>query len=163
MEESHLSAEAPGGSMFRSSRRPRRRGFSLAEVVVSVFLMALAVLLFGALYPTASRASRMSGNYSQAFSEVQHKVDQLRALGYGRLTYSELLAAGVIDASPDSLPYRFTTVDNLGELLPRPVGSIDIAGAGTDLARVTVRLTWSGAPARAMEGTHEVTILIANE
>lgn len=150
--------------MFRRFRsRKVRRGFSLVEVVVAVFLLAMAVLMFGAFYPTASRSSRMSGNHSQAISEVQHKVDQLRAIGYGRLTYSELRAAGVIDATPNTLPYSFTAVDGLQNLLPNASGTINISPAGTDLMQVTVRVTWSGAPSKAMEGSHEVTILIANQ
>jgi prepilin-type N-terminal cleavage/methylation domain-containing protein len=150
------------GLITRARRRPRR-GFSLVEIVVAVFLMAMAVLMFGAFYPTASRTSRMSGNHSQAISEVQHKVDQLRAIGYGRLTYTELKNAGVIDASPSTLPYRFDGVDELSKLLPSPVGTINVQSAGTDLMRVTIRLTWSGQPAKAMEGSHEVTILVANQ
>lgn len=140
-----------------------RRGFSLVEIVVAVFLMSMAVLMFGAFYPTAARASRMSGNHSQAISEVQHKVDQLRAVGYGRLTYGELRAAGIIDASPNAQPYRFDGIDNLGALLPNAQGTLSISSAGTDLAQVTVRVTWAGAPSKAMEGTHEVTILVANQ
>jgi prepilin-type N-terminal cleavage/methylation domain-containing protein len=147
----------------RFRRRNQKRGFSLVEVVVAVFLLAMAVLMFGAFYPTAARASRMSGNHSQAISEVQHKVDQLRAVGYGRLTYSELKAAGIIDASPSSLPYRFSGVDGLANLLPGAVGTIDVTPAGTDLMQVKIKITWSGAPSKAMEGSHEVTILIANQ
>lgn len=153
--------------MFRRSglgkRKGGRRGFSLVEVVVAVFLLAMAVLMFGAFYPTASRTSRMSGNHSQAISEVQHKVDQLRAVGYGRLNYTELVAAGIIDATPTTQPYRFTTVDGLTDLLPAAVGTISISDAGTDLRQVTVRVSWSGAPSKAMEGNHEVTILVANQ
>jgi hypothetical protein len=125
--------------------------------------MAMAVLTFGAFYPTAARTSRMSGNHSQAVSEVQHKVDQLRAVGYGRLTHSELSAARIIDPSPTGMPYRFDGVDGLANLLPNAQGTINITSAGTDLSRVTIRITWSGAPAKANEGTHEVTILVANQ
>jgi prepilin-type N-terminal cleavage/methylation domain-containing protein len=154
----------PGPKMFFNNSRKRvRRGFTLVEIVVAVFLLAMAVLMFGAFYPTAARTSRMSGNHSQAISEVQHKVDQLRAVGYGRLTYSELRAASIIDASPNASPFRFEAVDNVATLLPNPVGTITVASAGTDLSRVTVRISWSGAPSKAMEGSHEVTVLIANQ
>lgn len=49
---------------FRTRKAGARRGFSLVEVVVAVFLMAMAVLMFGAFYPTASKPSKMSGNHS---------------------------------------------------------------------------------------------------
>jgi len=148
---------------MRFLRHIRRRAFTLVEVIVAVFLLAMAVLMFGAFYPSASRASRMSGNHSQAISEVQHKVDQLRAVGYGRLNYSELRAAGIIDAEPGASPFRFDSVDGLAALLPNPVGTLSVSYPATDLAQVTVRLTWTGAPSKAMEGMHEVTILIANQ
>jgi prepilin-type N-terminal cleavage/methylation domain-containing protein len=144
-------------------RRLQRRAFTLVEVVVAVFLLALAVLMFGAFYPTASRASRMSGNHSQAISEVQHKVDQLRAVGYGRLNYTELRAAGIVDAEAGASPYEFHRVDELSRLLPNPTGTITVTYPATDLAQVNVRLTWSGSPSKAMEGSHDVTILIANQ
>jgi Tfp pilus assembly protein PilV len=144
-------------------RRGRRRAFTLVEVAVAVFLLAMAVLMFGALYPTASRASRMSGNHSQAISEVQHKVDQLRAIGYGRLNYTEMRAAGIIDAEPGASPYRFDGVDELVNLLPNPTGTITVTYPATDLAQVVVSLSWSGSPSKAMEGNHAVTILIANQ
>lgn len=144
-------------------RSRQRRGYTLIEVAVAVFLMAMAVLTFSALYPTAAKSSRMSGNYAQATSAVQHKIDQLRAVGYGRLTYTELRSAGVIDASPTSVPFRFEAVDDLAQDLPTPVGTIALADASTDVIAATVRLQWGADSLKPMGGVHEVTVLIPNE
>ncbi len=140
-----------------------RRGMTLLEVGVSVLLLGFCTVLFVGLYPMSARSSRMSGNQAQAISIVQHKVDQLRALGYGRLTFADMRAAGVIDPTPTAAPYRFEATDNIASVFPSPVGTISVASAGTDLARVTVRLQWVGAPGKVMEGYHEVQVLIANE
>ncbi len=145
-------------------RKPgHRRGYTLIEVALAVFLMGMAVLTFSALYPTAAKSSRMSGNYAQATSAVQHKIDQLRAVGYGRLSYSELRSAGVIDASPNAAPFRFEAVDGLAQDLPAPVGTISLTGAGTDVVAATVRLQWGAGSLKPMGGVHEVTVLIPNE
>ena len=45
-------------------------------------------------------ASRMVGNYQQASSLVQHKIDELRSVGYGRLDFTNLRTSGIIDATP---------------------------------------------------------------
>lgn len=150
----------PGRYGFRTRNR---RAYTLIEVAVATFLMATAVLVFAALYPSAAYSSRMSGNHTQAISAVQHKIDQMRAIGYGRLNYFDLRAAGVIDATPNAQPYRFDAIDTLADVLPRPTGTITITDVATDIRRVTIRVQWQGAPTKAMGGNHEVTALITNE
>ena len=140
-----------------------RRGATLLEVVLATLLLSLGTLLFISVYPTASKTSRMSGNHSQAISVVQHKVDQLRSIGYGRLNYADLRAAGVVDTTSNTSPYRFEQVDALSEQFPSPIATLTIEQATTDLLRVRVSLEWRGAPQKAMEGYHEVTALIAKE
>jgi prepilin-type N-terminal cleavage/methylation domain-containing protein len=147
---------------MKLSIRNRRRGFTLMEVALAVFLIGMAVLTFVALFPQASRCSHMSANYSQAITEVQHKVDELRAVGYGRLDYTNLQAAGVIDASPTASPFHFEVTDSLGTYLPHAVGTIALSSAGANLEQATITVTWTGAPSSAMKGTHAVTVLIPN-
>lgn len=143
--------------------RRARRGFSLIDTAIATLVMAAGVLIFAGFYPTAARCSRMSGNYSQAISEVQHKVDQLRAVGYGRLTYTDLKNAGIIDASPTASPYRFEEKDNLGTVLWDPIGTITVSDVSADLRQVVVSLSWRRAPQSTQRSTHAVTILVTNE
>lgn len=151
------------------SRRPgplklrSRKGFSLVDTAIATVVMGFGVLIFAGFYPTAARCSRMSGSYSQAISEVQHKVDQLRAMGYGRLTYTELKNAGVIDSAPSTSPYRFEAKDDLGTVLWDPIGTIAITDAGTDLRQVVITLTWRRTPQSTQRSSHAVTILVTNE
>lgn len=144
-------------------RRIGKRGTGLIEVAIATMVMAAGILIFAAFYPTAAKCARMGGAYSQAVSEVQHKIDQLRSVGYGRLNYTELKAAGIIDSSPSASPYRFEQVDELGNLLWSPIGTITVASAGTDLAQVTISLSWRRQANSTQRSTHAVTILITNE
>ena len=155
-------AAQPGRRRDRLGR-PFRRGYSLIDVTLGALVMAAGVLVFAAFYPTAARGSRMAGAYSQSVSEVQHKVDQLRSVGYGRINYTDLKAAGIIDASPNASPYRFEVVDDLSSVLWSPVGTITVASAGTNLLQVTITLTWQRAPGSTQRSSHAITILVTNE
>jgi len=139
-----------------------RRGFSLLDAAAGIYLLVSVVLIFAACYPTAQRTSRMNGSYSQAVSAVQHKIDQLRAVGYGRLTSGELRNAGIIDAPVAGQPFHFEGVDNLSAGLWAPAGTVTIASAGPNTRLVTVRLEWQSDP-RGQRSFHEVQALIANE
>jgi hypothetical protein len=130
---------------------------------MATLVMAAGVLVFAGFYPTAARCSKMSGSYSQAISEVQHKVDQIRAVGYGRLTYTDLKDAGIIDASPTASPFRFEAKDSLSTLLWSPVGTIAVTDVSTDLRQVTVTLTWLRSSQSTQRSSHAVTILVTNE
>jgi prepilin-type N-terminal cleavage/methylation domain-containing protein len=150
-------------------RRRVRPGFSLVEVLVAMTLFSIATLVFAALFPAAARTSRMNNNYAQAVSLAQHKIDQLRAVGYGRLNYTDLLAAGIIDASPVTSPYRFDqqsvadTADDLANFFPSDTSSIAITDEATDLRRVTVTLNWNGINNETQSGSVQLVALIAKE
>ena len=79
-------------------------GYTLLEVTLSLFVFAVAVVIFAGTVPTAAKTAYLSGQYAQATSLCQHKIDQARAVGYGRLNYTELSDAGIIDDSPTRSP-----------------------------------------------------------
>ncbi|MFY9235470.1 MAG: prepilin-type N-terminal cleavage/methylation domain-containing protein [Fimbriimonadaceae bacterium] len=138
----------------------RKRGFSLVEVMVSIFLVAATGTIFYGLAPMAAKTGKMVGNYQQASSILQHKVDQLRGVGYGRLTYDEMKNAGIIDTSPSSSPYRFNTVDALSSLFPAATGTIAVTDFNAKVKQVVVTLTWTGSAAKQGNGTLTVTALV---
>jgi hypothetical protein len=129
---------------------------------MSVSLVGLAAILFGSLYPTAAANAHASGAYSQAMNAAEHKAEQLRVLGYGRLSYRELLAAGVIDPTAGPPPYRFEQTDGLAGRLPGAVGTIDLAPAGPDLTLATVRISWTDLHGGPGGRSYAVSMLIAN-
>jgi len=160
----------------RRQRRPSiNAGFTIAEVALSMIIFVMMTLMFAAVFPMAVRGAHFSSNYAQAATISQHKLDQLRAAGYGRLFNptgdNGLASLSIIDSpQPTGYPitgggattYSFTTADNLvssgtsrGYFPGGSVGTVTIqdyntfntgAGvAGGTLAYVTVKIAWSGA------------------
>ena len=144
-------------------RQPRtvKSGFTLVEATIAMMIVASAAGVFFALLPMSFKTGKMVGSYQQASSLLQHKVDQMRGVGYGRLTYNELRDAGIIDASPSSQPYSFKNVDGLTSLYSVPTATITITDQTASIKRVTVKLVWSGSSMQQGRGDMTVTALIA--
>jgi hypothetical protein len=142
-------------------RRRRSAGISLLEVIVGIFLLLAGTLMFATLVTAAVKSGRMVGNHQQAVSIVQHKIDQLRAVGYGRLTHEELHDAGIVDSIPDALPFKFNSVDELDRYFPNAIGSVTVEDFSTNVRKVTVNLTWTGSAYRQGNGEMSVITYIA--
>ena len=128
---------------------------------MGIFIISITAGIFFALLPTAAKSGKMVGNSNQASSLLQHKIDQLRGVGYGRLTYKELSNAGIIDASPAASPYSFVGVDGMSQLYKNPVATVTIADYNTEIKQVTVTITWSGVGVKQSNGTLVAAALIA--
>ncbi len=142
-------------------QRRRHSGFTLLEVAIAIFVLAATATIFAAYLPAALKTGKMVGNHQQASSLVQHKVDQLRGVGYGRLTYVELRDAGIIDSSPITSPYSFVTADGLDPMFVNVVGTVKVEDFTADIRKVTVTLTWTGSAAHQGDGTMSAQALIA--
>lgn len=141
--------------------RRRKLGFTLVEVMVSMMILTASSIIFFALLPMSFKTGKMVGCYQQASSLVQHKIDQMRGVGYGRLNYTELANAGIIDASPTSAPFSFKGVDGLDSIYVGPVATIQISDFSANVKQVTVSLVWSGSAMKQGQGDMTVTALIA--
>lgn len=149
--------------------QPRRAGFTLIELTISLFVFGMMILLFGATFPVVTRAGKTGGNYAQAALLAQHKIDQLRQAKLVNLSAPKLIAAGIADASPaptvnadGSVTCAFSNVDNLvdngankGFFPPGSAGTVTIGqralpnvGGSAPLlsqaAMVTVTIRWQG-------------------
>lgn len=145
-------------------RRRRSRGFSLTEVIIALFVFSLLTIIFAGSLMVSNAATGINGQYAQALSLCQHKIDQLRAVGYGRLTFSELEDAEIIDSSPTTSPYRFTVRDGVADILPNGTTSVTIANSASDsrVKIVTVTVTWRSASHRVTNSTARLVGYIAN-
>jgi type II secretory pathway pseudopilin PulG len=146
--------------MRRTTRR-RLAGFTLVEVAISTMIVAASAGVFFALMPMSFKTGKMVGSYQQCSSLLQHKVDQMRGVGYGRLTYNELRDAGIIDASPNTQPYSFKGVDGLNSIYSVPTATVEITDYSATVRQVKVRLQWTGSSMRQGRGDMTVTALIA--
>lgn len=133
-------------AIIRPGRRGRR-GLTLIEVMVALFIFALLTILFASSLVVGKSAATINGQYAQAISLAQHKIDQLRAVGYGRLTYTELDDAGIIDATPTTAPYSFAVVDNVvssdaATPLIGATATLNITDYDARVKLITVTIKW---------------------
>lgn len=122
-----------------------RQGFGLIDIVIALFLLGMAGLMFAAALPSGFRCSQQAQQNKTAAAIAQRKMEQIRAMNYESLTQPLLCAAGVIDADSTSSPYSFTSVDNLGSQLTSGTGSIAITDADSDIKLVKITVRWAGA------------------
>lgn len=144
------------------SRLSSQSGISLMETVIALFVFSLLVLTFAGTMSVSLRAGKMNGQYSQATSLCQHKIDQLRAVGYGRLTYSELKDAEIIDEDTTSSPYSFNQIDGTDEYLPQSQTFIYVEDVSSSVRKVTVEISWKNVPYGQRRNSMSVYGLIAN-
>ncbi|MDH7603165.1 MAG: type II secretion system protein [Armatimonadota bacterium] len=138
-----------------------RKGFTLVEVLLSLGVFVVLTLIFSASVPLAHRTAKLNGQYSQAISLCQHKIDQLRAIGYGRINYTELSDAQVIDESPSYSPFSFTEVDSVEEYLPDPVTRLSVQyGSGEITATATI--SWRSGTSTDKRSTVSLSAVITN-
>lgn len=112
----------------RNGRPGSRAGFTLVELAISLFVLGMMALLFGAVLPTLTRGQTSGRGYAQAALLGQHKIAQIRQGGFSKLTAVQLASAGLIDTNPNGTPvtapnpaglpagtnsYSFTSVDGL--------------------------------------------------
>ncbi len=143
-------------------RDRRKSGFTLVEVMIALMVFTVLTLIFATSIPLAQKAAKMSGRYSQAISLCQHKIDQIRAVGYGRINYTELSDAGIIDGSPLTAPFQFKVVDEVETYLPQPEATLVVEAIATDQIRVTATVTWRTVPSATGTSSASLSGIISN-
>jgi prepilin-type N-terminal cleavage/methylation domain-containing protein len=136
-------------------------GYTLIEVMIALFLISMGAITFTAMMPMAAKGSRMVSNYQQASSLAQNKIDEIRAVGYGRIDYTDLLAASIIDSSPTASPYSFTGVGALATIFPGASGTITVTDFTTTIKQVSVTVSWAGSGIKQDQGTLTAVALVA--
>jgi prepilin-type N-terminal cleavage/methylation domain-containing protein len=101
-------------------KRSRQQGFSLIEVLIGVFLMAVAVLGLAELYLLGIMNNLRSSDIANALFLAQQQVDYLRTLESGELSTFPSASRGEsndeqIDVNADGTPdyRRITVITNL--------------------------------------------------
>ncbi len=144
----------------------QKRGFSLIEVLLAIFLVALSALLVGATMPVAN-ISRAKANYQdKAMGLAQKQLETIRGLGYSNASPTQLFSYGLIDSTStiDTNTYSFTNsdvgaLDNPSRILPGGSGKVKIEQVDLDLRRVIVTVSWSD---RGVTKKYVLGTLIAN-
>ena len=139
------------------------RGFTLIEVLVALTVVVALTTIFTATVPAARKAASVNGQYSQAISLCQHKIDQMRAVGYGRINYDELEPL-YIDDSRTTPPYNFAEVDQVADYLHDPTATLDvdsIPGRPNEVL-VTATITWGTTTHESKRSSMSLSAVIAN-
>ena len=147
-------------------KQSHRKGFTLVEVAASLLAFSIVVVIFASSVIMSERTAHVNGQYAQAISLCQHKIDQLRAVGFGRLNYDELTdATEIVDSSPTTSPYSFVDVDDVAEYLPNPTATLIIEtpyNGDENKAKVTATITWRSAAHESKTNTFTLVGIITN-
>ncbi|MCE5315253.1 MAG: prepilin-type N-terminal cleavage/methylation domain-containing protein [Armatimonadota bacterium] len=153
------------------NKRLRQRGFTLIEVAASLLAFSVVVITFASTMVMAYKTAHVNGQHAQALSLCQHKMDQMRAMGMGRIiVYDELSDAQVIDATSTTSPYSFTDIDSVADYLPDPETSLTITspcddsdGVSNDgLAMVEITITWRAKAGDGKRSSVTIQGIVAN-
>lgn len=144
----------------------KRRGFSLIEVLIAVFLVVMCSMIVLATMPIATASREKADLMTKATGLAQKQLEAIRGVGYPNLVPTQLQAFGLIDnASPIAAnTYSFTNADsaafdNPATVLPNGVGRLRIEQLEIDLRRVTVEVSYND---RGTTRTARLATLIAN-
>lgn len=154
------------------TKNKRSSGFTLIEIMIALVIFSFLILVFAATVPVATRTTSLNAQYAKATSLCQHKLDQMRAISYGRIintgtsqpNYAELLNAGIIDTTPNTAPFHFTNADEVDDILPQATTSIAIQDDTpmTNTCTVTVTITWKAVGRGTNTSSVSISTLIAN-
>ncbi len=127
----------------------RRRGFSLIEVLIAIFLVVTCMLIVVSTMPISTASRAKADLSSKAIGLAQKQLEALKGVGYPNLTPSQLFAKGLIDSSSavETNTYSFTGADGAANdspamVLPAGTGRVTIEQVDLDLRRVTITITY---------------------
>jgi type II secretory pathway pseudopilin PulG len=144
---------------WRCSRS--RRGFTLLEMMIAMMTIAAIAIIFAGSVVMAEKAAHVNSQYSQAISLCQHKIDECRAQGYGKLGNYDDMDGIILDVGHPTQPYSFEEIDQVADYLPNPQEcSVTITDSATDVRLVKVTVTWKNP--RRRNSTVSLSALVAN-
>ena len=112
--------------MLVQSRTIRtNKGFTLTEVMLVVFVLALSAMIFAAAFPSGQISRIKAAHMSYAVSLAQQKIEEIRSGGYG----------GVLISDPVDTP--------LSEL-PSGNERVEITQYSPNVKKIEVTITWGG-------------------
>ena len=109
----------------RAEKKRRSAGFTLIEIMLAVFVLALTGLVFAATIPTSQISRIKAAHTTYAINLAKQTIEEKRSAGY----------AGLLPGPPE------VTVP---ALLPGATQSTIITQYGANVKKVEVTIVWSG-------------------
>lgn len=122
------------------SRHGGTPGFSLIEVLITLFILSFGMLGLAATQTQALRAQRYADAQSQVVQRVGAMLERLRIDRHGALAGAYDQPCSDDPASAGSAQVR-AWLAGLVNALPQAQGCIEVTG-DDDLATATVKVTW---------------------
>ncbi|MDH7482043.1 MAG: prepilin-type N-terminal cleavage/methylation domain-containing protein [Armatimonadota bacterium] len=119
----------------------KQDGFTLVEVLLVIFVLALTALILAAVFPSSQVSRIKAAHLSYAVSLAHQKVEELRSAGY----------SGVL-VSP--------TVETPLPELPNGVQRITVSQYAPNIKKIEVSITWGGY--RQVQGSTNLVTLISD-
>jgi prepilin-type N-terminal cleavage/methylation domain-containing protein len=153
--------------MIRERGERRHAGFSLIELIVVIFILAVGLTSVASLFIAGIVSSRQAQRMSAATYEAQRQMERLRSIGFNNCLVDP-------DIFTTAQGYEIAEVhaDKTGTMnfpvpqLPEGRGELEIeyydSGAGiyANLKTITITITWTGG--RPTGGQTVLTSFIAN-
>lgn len=125
-------------------------GFSLVEILFSVFLLSFCSLIVVSTMPIATSSRLKSDFVGKATSLGSRELENVRACGYSRLTPDGLAKRGLIGSTNPVGPntYSFTSVgaadnDSPAQVLPGGRGTVLLEDVTAYVRRAIVTVSWT--------------------
>ncbi|MEI7985328.1 MAG: type II secretion system protein [Armatimonadota bacterium] len=147
-------------------KRRKNNGFTLIEVMLSVFMVTCAGAILASAMPAAT-VSRMKGNYlNKAANFAQKEVELMKAQTYSNLTATKLFSADLIDSTSTIATNTYScnntdaaVGDRVSDILPNGTASVKIEQVDLELKRITLTVNWSE---KGRSRSYVVGSLVAN-
>jgi hypothetical protein len=129
--------------MFGSRlRRSPRRGVTLIDTLLGLFLIGVVGIVFSATFPSSIKCYGGARNYKMASAVAQKKLEEVRSMNFESLTDSLINSTRLADLTGTSGVYSFTSTDSVTSILPEGTGTITITSPRTDIKRVEITVNW---------------------
>ncbi|MHB1000978.1 MAG: type II secretion system protein [Armatimonadota bacterium] len=102
-----------------------KNGFTLIEVMLTIFLLALSAMMVAAIYPTAQISRQKAVHMTFAMNLAKLEIEQKISAGYANVTPSSPITSAELN-------------------LPNSTKTITISQYAPNIRKVEVSITWDG-------------------
>lgn len=126
---------------YRTRVSGNQSGFTLVEVLIGIFLLAIGAAIVAGVYPVA-QISRVKAVYSTfATSLAEQKMEELKSAGYASIQAGSPITTAVVE-------------------LPNGQQTVAITQYSPSIKKVSITITWNGY--RTVGGSITLATLISN-
>lgn len=108
----------------------RSKGFSLIEVLVALFILAISLLALAGLMVTTTKNNSFGGHMTEAATFAQDKLEQLRATPFGMIALNTTQTDNPVGSTGITYTRSWVAVPNI----PPPGNTLDV---------ITITVSWA--------------------